>query len=387
MSERDDLMVNTRGFPLTPAEKQTDQDATVVQVTAGQTVTADNSHDEIFVIHAQRADVAGFVLEGQDLVVEFADGSKLTIRDFFGGSASDQLVFIDGDQPYWVDFTQALDGVGDGIADDLVEWFVPVEQSDSTMLLVLGVLGALAIAGVAAGGGGDDDSSGLSRPTIALLNDTGVDSTDKTTSNGELALKGIKDGARVEYSTDGGENWTSDFKPVDGENTVQVRQIDVDGNISEASAALTFTLDQKLQELIGTAGDDVITVDSAGFERVDGGGGFDVLKVTDSGLSFDLGNVKGIESVDLSVGASNANTLNVTLQGVLSDAPDATPRTLKVSGDAEDTVNLKEGDGFAHAAGNTEVIDGVTFDVYQAGTGGDLVTLLLQQDMQVHQVP
>ncbi|WP_018260350.1 Ig-like domain-containing protein, partial [Methylobacterium sp. WSM2598] len=82
----------------------------------------------------------------------------------------------------------------------------------------------------------------VASPTVALVSDTGSSSTDEVTSNGALSLTGVESGAAIEYSTNG-TTWGSSFAPVEGSNTVYVRQIDKAGNISAPSAAYTFTLD------------------------------------------------------------------------------------------------------------------------------------------------
>ena len=83
----------------------------------------------------------------------------------------------------------------------------------------------------------------VAAPSLALASDTGVSSTDKITSNGALTVTGAEAGAIVQYSIDGGTAWTSSFTAVEGANSMQVRQTDVAGNVSAASAALVFTLD------------------------------------------------------------------------------------------------------------------------------------------------
>lgn len=90
---------------------------------------------------------------------------------------------------------------------------------------------------------GGGDTTPPEAPTIALTTDTGSSATDKITSNGALTVSGTEEGATVEYSTDNGQTWSSSFSPVQGSNTVHVRQTDVAGNVSAASAAYTFTLD------------------------------------------------------------------------------------------------------------------------------------------------
>src|SRR5581483_7613117 len=57
-----------------------------------------------------------------------------------------------------------------------------------------------------------------------------------------LNLTGVEAGATVEYSTDGGQSWSTSFSAVEGTNSVEVRQTDVAGNVSSATT-LSFTLD------------------------------------------------------------------------------------------------------------------------------------------------
>jgi hypothetical protein len=112
-----------------------------------------------------------------------------------------------------------------------------------------------------------------------------------------------------------------------------------------------------------------------GSTTIDGGDGLDLLSVTDSGLSLDLSDVTGVEQIDLGSG----NELSIGLDDVLS-LPNETVRTLTmtVTGDATDSVSL--GAGFTHEAGDTQVVNGVTFDVWHTSAGGDdAATLLLEQ--------
>ena len=79
-------------------------------------------------------------------------------------------------------------------------------------------------------------------PTLALSADTGSSGSDRITSVGTLTTSGVTSGASVEYSIDGGANWTASFTAVQGANSVKARQT-VSGVASAASAALVFTLD------------------------------------------------------------------------------------------------------------------------------------------------
>lgn len=85
------------------------------------------------------------------------------------------------------------------------------------------------------------DATAPSAPAVALVSDTGT--VAGITANGAVTLTGVEAGASVSYSTDGGATWAASFAAAEGANTVQVRQTDAAGNVSPASAPLSFTLD------------------------------------------------------------------------------------------------------------------------------------------------
>ncbi|MGY5452819.1 VCBS domain-containing protein [Agarivorans sp. MS3-6] len=78
--------------------------------------------------------------------------------------------------------------------------------------------------------------------TVALANDTGSSATDLVTQDGTLSISGQTAGMQVEYSIDGGKNWSTQFSPIEGVNQLQVRQTDSAGHASTASS-IAFTLD------------------------------------------------------------------------------------------------------------------------------------------------
>ncbi|WP_436785043.1 retention module-containing protein [Stutzerimonas frequens] len=105
----------------------------------------------------------------------------------------------------------------------------------------------------------------VAAPTVSLTNDTGASGSDSITNSGALTIGGTEAGATVEYSTDGGQTWTSTFTPVEGSNTVSVRQTDVAGNTSGATT-VSFVLDTQvaapavsLTNDTGASGSDSIT--------------------------------------------------------------------------------------------------------------------------------
>ncbi len=77
--------------------------------------------------------------------------------------------------------------------------------------------------------------------SISLADDSGISNSDLITNNSQLNLENVEAGASVQYSIDG-EQWLPNYAPVEGENTIYVRQVDPLGNISE-SRSLSFTLD------------------------------------------------------------------------------------------------------------------------------------------------
>ncbi|MFP3507449.1 beta strand repeat-containing protein, partial [Burkholderia sp. SIMBA_062] len=79
-------------------------------------------------------------------------------------------------------------------------------------------------------------------PGVALTTDSGSSATDHITNVGTLNLSGIETGATVQYSVDNGAHWNTSFSAVEGVNNLQVRQIDIAGNISNATS-FSFTLD------------------------------------------------------------------------------------------------------------------------------------------------
>uniref|UniRef100_UPI000BE692C9 Ig-like domain-containing protein n=1 Tax=Vibrio vulnificus TaxID=672 RepID=UPI000BE692C9 len=87
----------------------------------------------------------------------------------------------------------------------------------------------------------DIDSIAPSAPTVTLDTDSGSKADDFLTNDGSYTVTDIEDGATVEYFVDG--EWTTTAPtPVEGDNTIIVRQTDAAGNTS-GSSTLTFTLD------------------------------------------------------------------------------------------------------------------------------------------------
>ena len=111
-------------------------------------------------------------------------------------------------------------------------------------------------------------------PTLALKADSGLSATDKVTNTAASAadfnVGSAEAGARVEFSL-GGAAWSQTIKPLEGANSVQVRAVDVAGNISVASPALTFTLDTVAPVATGVTGGLIHDeINDTGVDQTDG---------------------------------------------------------------------------------------------------------------------
>jgi hypothetical protein len=114
----------------------------------------------------------------------------------------------------------------------------------------------------------------------------------------------------------------------------------------------------------GGAGNDMIRVPGLGFQRADGGSGFDTLALTGSGLNLNLANFRnqlsGIERINLT--GTGDNTLTLLKRDVLNLSD--TGNTLRVDGNAGDHYHLSDS-GWAPGADVTLV--GVAYHTFDNG--------------------
>jgi hypothetical protein len=111
--------------------------------------------------------------------------------------------------------------------------------------ILAGLVGVVAVGSM--GSSSSQDTTPPSKPTLALLANSGI-SSDSITNSGIVNVSGLESGATWQYSTDAGTNWTTgtgtSFTVTgDGEKSITVRQTDASGNTSITSTALAFTLD------------------------------------------------------------------------------------------------------------------------------------------------
>ncbi|MFM8745887.1 MAG: beta strand repeat-containing protein [Aestuariivirga sp.] len=184
-------------------------------------------------------------------------------------------------------------------------------------------------------------------PSVALASDSGT-AGDLLTNDGTLAVAGAEPGATVQYSADNGMTWSSSFTPVEGSNTVLVRQIDVAGNVSTATS-FTFTLDTA-----ATAPSVALTTDSgsSSTDRITSNGaltvsgteaGAAVQYSTDGGVSWSGSftpvegpNVVQVRQIDVAGNTSAATSFAFTLDAIAPNAP-------VITGYSDDTSPMGDG--------------------------------------------
>jgi Ca2+-binding RTX toxin-like protein len=187
------------------------------------------------------------------------------------------------------------------------------------------------------------DTTNPAAPAVSLTSDTGAAGDDRITSSGALTV-GAENGAKIEYSLDG-STWTESFTATEGENTIQVRQTDVAGNVS-AVTVFNFTLDTAALAPTVTLADDTATpgdfLTSNGQLTVGAETGALVEYSTDGGNTWSaafaasegLNNIQ-VRQTDLAGNVSGATAFQFTL-----DTTIATPTIALVtnSGSDQDTL-------------------------------------------------
>jgi hypothetical protein len=293
-----DSTVAANAVSLPSSEQLGGMESTVV-VERGQTVAAQNIRTEAFVVHASRDDIANFAREGNSLIVEFNDGAKLRIDDFF--TRSNQLVFVEGGQPYLADLSNALSQGGDGIADESIQWYRPAEgdapapdgwMSDSSLTL-LSVLGVGAGAGLiyynrhhhSSGSNSQEPPPAPDAPASYIDHArSNTTSTAPTTvdANPSINIGPLQDGQTANLYVDG-QMVASDFQSqsstltprtplTEGSHDITYTVSDSNGNESAQSAPLTITIETAPKIVIDgpIAGDSVIDAQEAGALSVSG---------------------------------------------------------------------------------------------------------------------
>ncbi|WP_310626352.1 Ig-like domain-containing protein [Limnohabitans sp.] len=88
-------------------------------------------------------------------------------------------------------------------------------------------------------------TASLPVPKLDLISEPGVSIKDGVTQHDKLSINGVISGAKTQWRVDGDpwKDMPNDLRLIDGKHTYQVRQISSDGQVSEASDSVTYTLD------------------------------------------------------------------------------------------------------------------------------------------------
>ncbi|HBO5135704.1 TPA: BapA prefix-like domain-containing protein [Pseudomonas aeruginosa] len=120
-------------------------------------------------------------------------------------------------------------------------------------------------------------------------------------------------------------------------------------------------------------GNDTIQITAIDFVSIDGGNGFDTLLLA-NGIDLDynavgVGTLSNLERIDLGKGdGGSVLTLTAAEVDVITDANN----TLQITGESNDTLNVSG----AVNTGTTQLINGITYDVYTFGS----TTLLIEDN-------
>lgn len=229
------------------------------------------------------------------------------------------------------------------------------------------------------------DTTAAAAPAVQLAHDTGL-AGDGLTRDAGLSV-GLEAGARAQFSTNGGVTWLDALTPVEGLNTVQVRQVDLAGNASKATS-FSFTLDTtaaaaptlQLLSDTGAPGDGITASAAVGVSGLEAGA--TLAWSTDGGATWgaSYAAVEGRNTVlarqtDRAGNVSQATSLDFVLdtQGPLAEDDSATttgtmPVTVDVLANDSDATALSVTGASAGAHGSVAVhADGTL--TYTAETG------------------
>ncbi|KFK58749.1 hypothetical protein JS84_23445 [Vibrio vulnificus] len=252
-SKADDFLTNDGSYTVTDIE----DGATVEYFVDGEwTTTKPVAVEGENTIIIRQTDDAGNSSESSTLTFTLdttaPDAPQISL-DTDSGSLADDFLTNKGD------FTVA--GTEEGAT---VEYFVNGEWTTTSPTPVEGdntiIVRQTDAAGNTSGSGTLTftlDTTAPDAPQISLDTDSGSLADDFLTNKGDFTVAGTEEGATVEYFVNG--EWTTTAPtPVEGDNTIIVRQTDAAGNTS-GSSTLTFTLDTTAQA--GTVSVDPITSD------------------------------------------------------------------------------------------------------------------------------
>ena len=119
------------------------------------------------------------------------------------------------------------------------------------------------------------DATHPNKLALGLVSDTGPSASDGSTNNPNMTISNLEKGASWQYSADGGNTWAtgsgSGFELADGvysSESIQARQIDVAGNVSESTLIMTDlvidTVEPDAPGVSTVAGDNIVNITEFG---------------------------------------------------------------------------------------------------------------------------
>ena len=221
-----------------------------------------------FVLTADKESISNYSRAGNDLIINFADGKTVRIKNFFNaGHPICNLIFIDDGATWLTDFSQALSANGDGVVDSNVLYEEITDKSGYSNAILLGILGAVgAGSGIAAQNSNDDNNhveegnkTTPAAPTYFVINNNDPknllavrnggylnDTTPLLSGKGipgntiKIHLDGFPD-MTTKVNSDG--TWSFELPKLnDGKYIAKVTQIDANGNVS-TEANYEFNVD------------------------------------------------------------------------------------------------------------------------------------------------
>jgi hypothetical protein len=119
------------------------------------------------------------------------------------------------------------------------------------------------------------DATDPNKLALGLVSDTGPSATDGLTNNPNMTISNLEIGASWQHSADGGTTWAtgsgSGFELADGvysSESIQARQIDVAGNVSESTLIMTDlvidTVEPDAPGVSTVAGDNIVNITEFG---------------------------------------------------------------------------------------------------------------------------
>ncbi|MBH9993783.1 MULTISPECIES: Ig-like domain-containing protein [Bartonella] len=221
-----------------------------------------------FVLTADKESISNYSRAGNDLIINFADGKTVRIKNFFNaGHPICNLIFIDDGATWLTDFSQALSANGDGVVDSNVLYEEITDKSGYSNAVLLGILGAVgAGSGIAAQNSNDDNNhveegnkTTPAAPTYFVVNNNDPknllavrnggylnDTTPLLSGKGtpgntiRIHIDGFPD-MTTKVNSDG--TWSFELPKLDdGKYIAKVTQIDANGNVS-TEANYEFNVD------------------------------------------------------------------------------------------------------------------------------------------------